>query len=99
MYKDFKSFLLCFRTIPELATQCKNYDCNTDTEYGMNENYDYYLNCKLRQRNMGLFTADQVLILLIILITIIIKLNTGGYFINLSINYDRKGVLRPIFML
>lgn len=28
--------------------------------YGMHEDYDYYVNCKLRQRNMGLFTADQV---------------------------------------
>ena len=28
--------------------------------FGMHEDYDYYVNCKLRQRNMGLFTADQV---------------------------------------
>lgn len=28
--------------------------------FGMHEDYDYYVNCKLRKRNMGLFTADQV---------------------------------------
>ena len=28
--------------------------------FGMHEDYDYYVNCKLRYRNMGLFTADQV---------------------------------------
>lgn len=27
--------------------------------YGMHETFDYYINCRLRQRNMGLFTADQ----------------------------------------
>ena len=26
----------------------------------MHESFDYYLDCRLRQRNMGLFTADQV---------------------------------------
>ena len=26
----------------------------------MNEDFDYYQNCKKRERNMGLFTADQV---------------------------------------
>jgi len=34
--------------------------CNTDYRYGMNENYDYYTDCKKRDRNQGLFTADQV---------------------------------------
>lgn len=46
-------------TIPENPNQCYNYDCNTDIRYGMNENFDYYLNCKLRQRQQNLFTADQ----------------------------------------
>ncbi|XP_071484250.1 protein DD3-3-like [Diadema antillarum] len=46
-------------TIPENPNQCYNYDCNTDIRYGMNENFDYYLNCKLRQRQANLFTADQ----------------------------------------
>ena len=47
-------------TIPENLIQCQNYDCNMDTQYGMHENYEYYLKCKLRARNEGLFTADQV---------------------------------------
>ena len=25
----------------------------------MHEDYDYYLNCRLRQRNAGLFTSDR----------------------------------------
>ena len=28
--------------------------------YGMHESFDYYLDCRLRQRNQGLFTADRV---------------------------------------
>ena len=35
-------------------------DCDADTRYGMHENYEHYLKCKLRERNKGLFTADQV---------------------------------------
>lgn len=27
----------------------------------MHETFDYYINCRLRERNMGLFTADQSL--------------------------------------
>lgn len=26
----------------------------------MHEDYDYYMDCKYRNRNKGLFTADQV---------------------------------------
>ena len=51
---------LCCRTIPENVLQCENLDCNTDTRYGMNEDYFYYMDCKLRERNKGLYTADQV---------------------------------------
>lgn len=40
--------------------QCKNYDCTTDTRYGMHEDFEYYQKCKMRQRNKGLFIADQV---------------------------------------
>lgn len=47
------------QTIPEKKSQCRNYNCNTDLEFGMNEDYNYYVNCKNRQRNLGLFTADQ----------------------------------------
>jgi len=28
----------------------------------MHEDYDYYTDCKYRNRNKGLFTADQVII-------------------------------------
>ena len=28
--------------------------------YGMHESYNYYQDCKLRNRNLGLFTADRV---------------------------------------
>ena len=46
-------------TIPEDPRQCDNFDCNNDLEYGMHEDFDYYSNCKLRERNMGLFLADR----------------------------------------
>ena len=29
--------------------------------FGMHEDYDYYMDCKYRNRNKGLFTADQVI--------------------------------------
>ena len=28
--------------------------------YGMHESFDYYINCRLRKRNRGLFYADRV---------------------------------------
>ncbi|XP_045164195.2 protein DD3-3-like [Mercenaria mercenaria] len=46
-------------TIPLQKTNCANNNCNTDKKYGMHEDYDYYRQCRLRQRNKGLFTADQ----------------------------------------
>ncbi|XP_013398503.1 protein DD3-3-like [Lingula anatina] len=46
-------------TIPDNPMNCANYDCNTDTKYGMNEDFEYYLNCRTRERNKGLFLADQ----------------------------------------
>ncbi|XP_061187895.1 protein DD3-3-like [Saccostrea echinata] len=46
-------------TIPTNPDDCRLGNCNTDKEYGMNENYEYYLNCRSRQRNKGLFIADQ----------------------------------------
>lgn len=48
-------------TIPSNPAQCENTDCNSDLEYGMHEDYDYYLNCHIRQRNTGLFTSDRQL--------------------------------------
>jgi hypothetical protein len=47
------------RTIPDTPSQCQNSDCNNDVRFGMQENYDYYMNCKYRKRNYGLFNADQ----------------------------------------
>lgn len=47
------------QTIPLNQDDCRLGNCNTDKEYGMNENFDYYLNCRSRERNKGLFTADQ----------------------------------------
>jgi len=47
------------RTIPQTPTQCLNNDCNTDVRYGMHESYDYYMNCRYRFRNRGLFNADR----------------------------------------
>jgi hypothetical protein len=48
------------RTIPESNQQCDNGDCNSDFRFGMNEDYAYYANCKQRERNKGLYLADQV---------------------------------------
>ncbi|CAB4024110.1 DD3-3-like [Paramuricea clavata] len=47
------------QTIPDNRVQCKNYNCNTDKTFGMHEDYDYYQECKYRNRNKGLFAADQ----------------------------------------
>ena len=47
------------RTIPQTPAQCLNNDCNTDVRYGMHESYDYYMNCRYRYRNRGLFNADR----------------------------------------
>ncbi|XP_001628323.2 protein DD3-3 [Nematostella vectensis] len=49
------------QTVPENPILCQNFDCNTDKRFGMHENYEYYTNCKYRNRNKGLFTADQKL--------------------------------------
>eukprot|EP00794_Sanderia_malayensis_P009192 gene9192-10166_t len=49
------------RTIPDNKDRCYNKDCNKDLNYGMHEDFDYYNKCKDRERNKGLFTADQKL--------------------------------------
>jgi len=49
------------KTIPEKQTDCRNKNCETDVKYGMHEDYTYYTKCKYRERNIGLFTADQKL--------------------------------------
>ncbi|XP_067940540.1 protein DD3-3-like [Watersipora subatra] len=48
-------------TIPENSAQCQGLNCNTDLTYGMHEDFNYYSKCKRRQRNEGLFLADQKL--------------------------------------
>lgn len=34
----------------------------------MHEDYDYYTNCKYRNRNKGLFTADQVWLVFVVVV-------------------------------
>jgi len=46
-------------TIPDRQRNCDKNDCDTDMEFGMHEDFWYYKNCKRRQRNKGLYTADQ----------------------------------------
>uniref|UniRef100_A0A0B7ALW1 Protein DD3-3 n=3 Tax=Arion vulgaris TaxID=1028688 RepID=A0A0B7ALW1_9EUPU len=47
------------QTIPTNRAACENYDCDQDRRYRMNENYAYYTECSMRERNKNLFTADQ----------------------------------------
>ncbi|KAK6176566.1 hypothetical protein SNE40_014827 [Patella caerulea] len=46
-------------TIPENLIQCLDYNCDNDIKFGMHEGYAYWLQNSLRERNRGLFTADQ----------------------------------------
>jgi len=46
-------------TIPDDNRRCKLRNCDTDTRFGMHEDFRYYETCKRRQRNKGLFLADQ----------------------------------------
>jgi len=45
--------------IPDRPTQCENFDCDTDVEYGRHESFTDYQYCKATTRNKGLFTANQ----------------------------------------
>jgi len=45
--------------IPDRPTQCSNFDCDTDVEYGRHESFTDYQYCKATTRNKGLFTANQ----------------------------------------
>lgn len=47
-------------TIPTNQNQCVNNDCNSDWQYGMHENFEYYQQCHMRERNLRLFPADQL---------------------------------------
>eukprot|EP00486_Rosalina_sp_Unknown_P007194 CAMPEP_0201573264 /NCGR_PEP_ID=MMETSP0190_2-20130828/17002_1 /ASSEMBLY_ACC=CAM_ASM_000263 /TAXON_ID=37353 /ORGANISM="Rosalina sp." /LENGTH=791 /DNA_ID=CAMNT_0048000001 /DNA_START=340 /DNA_END=2715 /DNA_ORIENTATION=- len=45
--------------IPDQPTQCQDYNCDTDVEYGRHESWESYQYCKATSRNKGLFTANQ----------------------------------------
>jgi len=47
------------RTIPTKATECQNYDCDTDVRFGRHESLDFYEMCTQTEQNNGLFTANQ----------------------------------------
>jgi hypothetical protein len=47
------------RTIPIKATECQNYDCDTDVRFGRHESLDFYEMCTQTEQNQGLFTANQ----------------------------------------
>lgn len=47
------------RTIPTKATECQNYDCDTDVRFGRHESLDFYEMCEQTEQNNGLFTANQ----------------------------------------
>jgi len=47
------------RTIPTKATECQNYDCDTDVRFGRHESLDFYEMCEQTEQNKGLFTANQ----------------------------------------
>jgi len=46
-------------TIPNTPFGANTTDANGNLLYGMHENYQYYVNCQNRNRNMGLFIADR----------------------------------------
>lgn len=46
-------------TIPNNPVECQNYDCDNDIRFGRQESFDWYENCRFRERNKGLFTANQ----------------------------------------
>eukprot|EP00296_Roombia_truncata_P007547 JP445988.1.p1 GENE.JP445988.1~~JP445988.1.p1 ORF type:complete len:722 (-),score=216.85 JP445988.1:113-2278(-) len=47
------------RTVPSNPDQCRDGNCDTDSEYGVHENFQYWSECRARPRNQGLFTASQ----------------------------------------
>jgi hypothetical protein len=46
-------------TIPDDATGPVATDANGELTFGMNEPYQYYQDCKTRQRNLGLYISDR----------------------------------------
>jgi len=47
------------RTINRENKDCKNYDCDSDHEYGMHEPQKNYKACALRERNKGLYDGER----------------------------------------
>jgi len=47
------------QTIPTKATECYNYDCDTDVRFGRHESLAHYTMCERTRRNKGLFTINQ----------------------------------------
>ncbi|XP_005096259.1 protein DD3-3 [Aplysia californica] len=47
------------QTIPTNPALCANYNCDLDRKYRMHEDSSHYFQCLYRQRNKGIFTADQ----------------------------------------
>jgi hypothetical protein len=48
-------------TIPTDPMQCANWDCDGDVRFGRHESLASYKNCQYRERNKGLFNANQQL--------------------------------------
>jgi plastocyanin/cbb3-type cytochrome oxidase subunit 3 len=46
-------------TIPTDPQNCINYNCDRDVRFCRHESFDSYKSCVYRQRNKGLFTANQ----------------------------------------
>ena len=61
----------------------------------MNEDYDYYVNCKYRKRNYGLFTADQVSFYQSS--KTIAKYVLTRRFFNLTFEFEHRRKVIPIF--
>lgn len=57
-----------------METRCEKNNCDKDYKYGMNEDFEYFSNCKQRQRNKGLFIADQVIKIYLIFLSSNFKL-------------------------
>jgi len=45
--------------IPDDPRQCKNWNCDTDVKFGRHESLASYMSCMYRERNKGLFNANQ----------------------------------------
>lgn len=48
------------KTIPLKDKDCSNNNCQNDIKFGHHESKHYYDECAHRERNLGLFTSNQV---------------------------------------